>query len=160
MYGLATDTPGHLQALRSSNEASIHDAINHLSSAIVHQETVSPAAPYVAQVLLTALCTGEITHESARTKTIEWFSYLAQCVQQVEIPSRDSVEEPDQDLLDELATLDGDAADEFLECNGVVLYEQTFPFGYIQCAELAPTFAAKLATLPDATATAQAWRNI
>ena len=51
-YGLATDTPNHLQNLLSPNFDLRDDAVNHLFSAVVHQNTTYPVTPVVVQALL------------------------------------------------------------------------------------------------------------
>lgn len=50
-YGVATDTPAHLEALVDADETAFSTAMEHLYSAVLHQGTIYPAtAPAVAAV--------------------------------------------------------------------------------------------------------------
>ncbi|WP_068900882.1 hypothetical protein [Planomonospora sphaerica] len=54
-YGMAADTPGHLRALVSEDEAATRDAVAHLEGAVIHQGTpwtVTPPAALVVAGLL------------------------------------------------------------------------------------------------------------
>jgi hypothetical protein len=50
-YGRATDTPDHLRALLEDDPAARREAIDHLSSAIIHQDTPWTATGPTAQVV-------------------------------------------------------------------------------------------------------------
>jgi hypothetical protein len=59
-YGLATDTPGHLAALRGDDAEAQQAAAAHFGSAIVHQSTVWPASPDAFAALLEVLAEGRL----------------------------------------------------------------------------------------------------
>jgi len=76
-YGLATDTPKHLQNLLSPNFSLRDNAVNHLFSAVIHQSTVFPVTPVVCRALLGLL------HEPALRENMRDF-YNQQYKRQIE----------------------------------------------------------------------------
>ncbi|WJZ03941.1 hypothetical protein CFREI_13465 [Corynebacterium freiburgense] len=160
MYGRATDTPVYLAALLGSDKQSIKAALYHLNGAIVHQETVSPAAPFVTKILINNLANNDIADPTAYCGVIDWLQYLAESLQIVAISPEEAQIVADKELLAELASLSDDAAEEFLESEGLELWEQLMPSGYINTAKLTPEVIETLTLLPEASEALHAWKKV
>lgn len=128
MYGRATDTPYHLDALTTTDARQITAAINHLNSAIVHQSTIVMAAVPVLSVIIENMSQAKIIDPQARKAVIEWLGYMAESVSCV---GTEPVQEADDLLLDQLENAETEeAAETFLEGEGFSLYEDTYVWAY------------------------------
>ena len=73
-YGPATDVPEMLRRIASSTPEDLYDAMEDLAGAILHQSSIYPATPYVAQFLIEILLEG---HEHTRLAMLDMLTWIA-----------------------------------------------------------------------------------
>ncbi|MEU6412683.1 hypothetical protein [Microbispora sp. NPDC046933] len=95
-YGKATDIPGHLAALTSSDEKARADALTHLDSAVLHQgfpgEATAPVARVVGWLIATGAVDGDVLGElveflgavASATYELREDSSFAPCIPELE----------------------------------------------------------------------------
>lgn len=69
-YGVATDTAGRLRELRSDDEDTFAEALDHLYGAVLHQGTVYPATPPALRVVVGLLRDGAVRDRPGRLSAL------------------------------------------------------------------------------------------
>ncbi|HEY6795947.1 MAG TPA: hypothetical protein VI248_14820 [Kineosporiaceae bacterium] len=111
-YGLATDTPGHLQALMGDDPQAQHAAVEHLFSAVLHQGTVYPATPAAVRVIGSLLDAPALRRHTPHGRpvlasVVRWLSEAAESAGWYE-PDLDLPQPTSQELDAWCALLDAD----------------------------------------------------
>ncbi|MDO5098547.1 MAG: hypothetical protein Q4D85_07270 [Corynebacterium sp.] len=159
-YGAATAAPDHLSALLGDDDQAISSALYYLDSAIVHQSTVSHAATPVLEFLVAALKSEKIMNEKARTGVIEFLAYLGESLRGASGEDYGDVE-IDQELYNEfLAIKDPSEFEEFMEGEGLDLYEQVFTIAYKECAAKKDEVIGALAEVSGAENVIAEWERV
>lgn len=159
-YGAATAAPDHLRSLLGDDDQAIASALHYLDSAIVHQSTVSHAATPVLDFLVDALKGGEITNENAHTGVIEFLAYLGESLRDASGQDYGDVE-MDQELYNEfLALEDASELEEFMEGEGLDLFEQVYSLAYKECSAKKDEVITVLAAIPGTENVVAEWERV
>lgn len=114
-YGKATDTPGFLANLSPACTAQERqDAVAHLYSALLHQDTIWTATPVAVRVVAGMVRANNVG-EDVLVMVVEWFADVLLAVEGMEMGG----EEPSEEEMDEF--LGGDESDDEMDFSLPVL---------------------------------------
>jgi len=86
-YGIATDTPNHMQNLLSHDLVQRNNAIGHLFSAVLHQGTVYTVTPIVVQILISVLHDPVLNEDMSEFYREKYKARLAQTKKELSSPN-------------------------------------------------------------------------
>lgn len=148
-YGRATDTPGHLAALRDGDEKARSAALDHLWSAVIHQGTPWTATPPTAAAVAGMLTDPRLA-ATDRVALLRFLAAVAEACQPGADADLAALAHPaGRDVDAELAALLAAGDDETLWEDGE-LADAMFARAVLGCHEVQPAvFAAAAALLTD-----------
>lgn len=150
-YGFATDTPGHLAALRDGDDDARAAAMEHLWSAVIHQGTPGTATPPAATAIAELLVNEPPSDAGLRAELLEFLAAVAEAARphghsQADLVTLAHPERRDVDA--EVAAFAAAGDDEGL-WEDSVLVQALYARSVLGCAEVVPRLLSAATALLD-----------